>query len=347
MNSEWQAFLISQGARTDAAGRAVLDGDASGDCDLFDLSHLGLIAVSGPDADAFLQGQLTNDLRELTEEHSQLSSHCSAKGRMQASFRMIRRAADILLQLPAETAPPLLKRLNLFKLRAQVELTDASHRLACLGLSGSRAGELLSQEQGPVPELDNGVAEHQEITLVRLPGPGPRFQALGPVARVTDLWTRLAARGATPAGRDAWALLDIRAGIPTVYAANAEAFVPQMVNMQLVDGVSFTKGCYTGQEVVARMQYLGKLKRRMYRAELESARAPQPGDELFSGSSASLQGAGRVVDARPVGEGRYELLAVVEIAAADQGDVHLGEDGPTLHFLDLPYGFEDASTRSG
>jgi tRNA-modifying protein YgfZ len=134
-------------------------------------------------------------------------------------------------------------------------------------------------------------------------------------------------------------LLDIRAGIPTIYDRTADAFVPQMANMQLIDGVSFNKGCYTGQEVVARMQYLGKLKRRMYLAEVESDTPPQPGDELFSTSTTSQQGSGSVVAASPLGGGRYEILAVVEVRSAESGEVRLSDHGPVLQFKALPYPF--------
>jgi folate-binding protein YgfZ len=179
-----------------------------------------------------------------------------------------------------------------------------------------------------------------------MPGNPLRFEILGPVTSVSDLWKRLADGGAVPANTDRWNLLDIRAGIPTVYAATVEAFVPQMTNMQLVEGVSFTKGCYTGQEVVARMQYLGKLKRRMYRAEVATDRCPHPGDELFSGASESGQGTGKVVAAAPIGDGRCELLAVVEISAVEQGNVRLGEAGPELEFRELPYAFPEPQAAS-
>jgi hypothetical protein len=148
---------------------------------------------------------------------------------------------------------------------------------------------------------------------------------------------------ATPVGPEYWALLDIRAGIPSVHAETSDAFVPQMANMQLIDGVSFTKGCYTGQEVVARMQYLGKLKRRMYLAEVTAPEPPLPGDGLYSPSSRSEQSAGRVVDACAVGGDRYELLVVVEVGAAEGGEVSLGEGGPTLALREPPYGFEARS----
>jgi hypothetical protein len=140
------------------------------------------------------------------------------------------------------------------------------------------------------------------------------------------------------AGPDFWALLDIRAGLPTVYDQTAEAFVPQMANLQLVEGVSFTKGCYTGQEVVARMQYLGKLKRRMYLARIAAADVPPPGTDLYAPGSESGQGTGKVVDARRAPAGDIEALVVVETGSAETGDVRLGgPDGPPLTFSPLPY----------
>lgn len=344
MNSEWKDFLISQGAELAADSGVTFSDPAAEDCALFDLSHLGLMAVEGADADKFLQGQLTNDVRELTEQHSQLSSHCSAKGRILASFRMIRRAGVIYMQLPEENLPGMLKRLNMFKLRSQVTLEDVSNKLIRMGVAGQCATDLLEKTLGSTAKLENGVSHHDELTLVHMPGATPRFEILGPTGKIIALWKTLAAAGAVPANAERWALEDIRAGVPTVFGLTTESFIPQMINMQLVDGVSFTKGCYTGQEIVARMQYLGKLKRRMYRAEIEAEQRPLPGSELFSGASASGQGAGRVVDARSIGENRYELLAVVEIAAADSGEVHLGEDGPALRFLKLPYALPDVES---
>jgi folate-binding protein YgfZ len=156
------------------------------------------------------------------------------------------------------------------------------------------------------------------------------------------LWEE-AEQVATPTSRESWALLDIRAGMPTVYESTKEAFVPQMANMQLIDGVSFTKGCYTGQEVVARMQYLGKLKRRMYRAKVDTGQAPASGSALFSASDASGQGAGKVVDAAASPEGGFELLVVTPTSCAEADDLRLGdENGPALQILDMPYAFEAA-----
>ena len=339
MNSEWQAFLISQSARIDEHGQVHFPGspEAAG-CALVDLSHLGLIEVKGEDALGFLQGQLTNDVRELSQEHTQLSGYCSPKGRLLACLRLIRPGDSYLLQLPMAKLPPILQRLRLFVVRARVTLEDASDRLARMGVAGDCAEDLLRERFGQLPELHNNAVQKGAITLIRMPGPTPRFEVLGPPALVAAEWTRLAAQ-AVPVDAAYWSLLEIRAGIPSVYPETSDAFVPQMANMQLIDGVSFTKGCYTGQEVVARMQYLGRLKRRMYLAEVATGVPPRPGDELFSSHSESGQGAGKVVDVQKTDGGRYELLAVVEVNAAEGGAVCLGEDGPELRFRPLPYPF--------
>ncbi len=332
MSSQWRQFLAARSATATPAGASTFD------CALFDLSHLGLIRVHGGDAVTFLQGQLTNDIRELSETHTQLSGHCSPKGRLLAIFRVMRVGDDILLQLPRELLPRILDRLRLFVLRSNVSLSDASEDRVRIGLAGESAPELLTRRGLRVPRRENGLVTTDEVNVVHLPGPTPRFELIGGFEAISVLWEALAEK-AEPGTPDAWALHDIRAGIPAVYEATIDAFVPQMANLQLIDGVSFTKGCYTGQEIVARMQYLGKLKRRMYIAEVDADEPPAPGDQIHSAASTSEQTSGRVVDARATGDGHYELLAVVEIDAAEAGDACLDEGGPPLRFRPPPYGF--------
>jgi hypothetical protein len=308
-------------------------------CQLFSLAHLGLLAVQGSDQDKFLQGQCTNDLRNLTNTHSQLGSHCTPQGRMLALFRMVRCGEVIYLQLPASNLHPLAERLSKYKLRAQVQLDETGLDVAAIGIAGSMATEILTRVIAAVPEQPNAVIQKPPLTIVRMPGVIPRFQVLGTIEATQDLWIRLIAQGGHPAANDnGWALLEIRAGIPTLYPETADSFVPQMVNLQLLDGVSFTKGCYTGQEVVARLQHLGTLKRRLFRAVVATDSCPSPGEPLYAETSESAQGAGKVIDARPSGEGLCELLAVVEIDIAQRGPVRIGNaEGPLLQFLDLPY----------
>jgi len=338
MNPDWMRFIEAHGGLPQNGDPTVFpSAPREAECALMDLSHLGLIGVSGADAESFLQGQLTNDVRELSDSHTQLAGHCSPKGRLLASFRVLRLDDSYYLQLPRATLPAILKRLQMFVLRAQVRVADASDTLVCIGLSGACAPGLLAERVPNLPEADHGLARAAGLSLVRIPGPGPRFAILGQPQVMGPLWEDLATR-ATPMDGAYWTLLDIRAGIPTVYPATADAFVPQMANLQLIDGLSFTKGCYVGQEIVARMQYLGKLKRRMYVAQVASPEAPRPGDELHAPGSSSERASGRVVDVRPSGEGRYELLVVAEVAVAEGGEVRLGADGPLLTLDAPPYG---------
>jgi folate-binding protein YgfZ len=343
MNTDWRAFLESRSATVEETGELAGSARFAGaptdaDCALMDLSHLGLIAVGGPEAADFLQGQVSNDVRELSDSHSHLSSHCSAKGRMLANFRALRVEDSIFLVLPRSQMGALLKRLRMFMLRARVSIDDASDALVCFGIVGQCADPALGAMFGALPQDDDGLVRAGDATLIRIPGVLPRWLFIGPAEQAKALW-QAAAEHASEANAALWALHDIRAGIPTVLPETSDAFVPQMANMQLIDGVSFTKGCYTGQEVVARMQYLGKLKRRLYLAEVDSDTAPRPGDLLHVPGSTSEQAPGRVVNVCGIAPGRFELLVVIEISAAEGGEVRLAEDGPMLRLKTPPYGF--------
>ncbi len=304
-------------------------------CAISDLSHFGLIRVSGADARTFLQGQLTNDIHGVTTEHAQISSYCSPKGRMLGSFWIFQRGDDLFLQLPKERLDAVLKRLRMFVLRAQVLIEDASDALARFGIAGECAAALL-----PVaPAEDKASITRDEITIIRLPGDRVRFEVVGPEDLLTPIWDHAAAQ-AVPTNADFWSLLDIRAGMPNVLEETVEVFVPQMANLQLIDGVSFSKGCYTGQEVVARMQYLGKLKRRMYRARIETTERPAPGSEVFAANGDADTAVGRIVDAAPSPDGGFEALAVLQISSAEAEELRSGDAaGPTIALLDLPYVF--------
>ena len=342
MNPDWATHLIRHGADIVTDGRvtppaAATSADAA-NCTRCDLSHLGLIGVGGADAERFLQGQLTNDIRGLTTESARLAGWCSPKGRLLALFRVLRAPDGLWLQLPRERLPEVLKRLRMYVLRSKVTLDDLSDGPVPIGLTGFGAAAALTRLGLPVPAPDHGQAAADGVTLVGVPGPVPRYLLLGDSARQQSLWDVLTPHCAW-ADTDTWTLGDIRAGLPTIYTATADAFVPQMVNLDRLGGLSFTKGCYTGQEVVARMQYLGRLKRRMYVGELESAAAPHPGDPLWSPTSTSEQGAGTIVEAAPAGPGRFAVLAVVETAAAEGTEVRLGDGGGLLRLEAPPYGF--------
>lgn len=346
MKPEWKDFLINAGAEFGEAGvesfgnperekRVATTGNI-----LCDLSHRGLISVYGEDAQSFLQGQFSNDLRQVDAGHSQLNSYCTPKGRMLANFRLFLRGETYYLRMPREMVEPMLKRLHMYVLRSKVTLEDADDALVRFGYSGPEAAAELAEAAGQAPEQVDDVVESRGLTILRVAGPHPRFEIYGELEPAARLWERLNVRAA-PVGAGPWALLDILAGIPTIYPQTSEAFVPQMANMHLIGGVSFKKGCYPGQEVVARMQYLGRLKRRMYRLHLETDTRPEPGTEIFG---AGEEAVGRIVDAQPHPDGGIEALAVLQIEAAEGGALRVGApQGPQARLGELPYPFETAT----
>ena len=344
MNSEWQTFLNEAGAvfengRLLHFGEPATEPEAAATTDILaDLSHYGLIAVAGDDASEFLQNQFSNDVRQVDETHSQLSAHCTPKGRVMTNFRLFSRDGAYYLRMAKGLLEPALKKLRMYVLRSQVTLDDQSDVLARFGLSGPNAEALLSSALGEIPGEVDASATTDGVTAIRVAGPHARFELYGEPERLRALWTQLAEK-ARPVGEDAWQLLDIRVGIPTVVPETTEAFVPQMINLHAIDGLSFRKGCYPGQEVVARMQYLGKLKRRMYRGHVDSDQRPAPGTALYSEGSDSGQGAGKIVDARPAPQGGFDALAVIQISEVEAGQSLQGggNAGPALQLEALPY----------
>jgi folate-binding protein YgfZ len=346
MNTNWKQFLKNHSATFDDSGLVHFpQGERTDSSSLFSLNHLGLIKIAGEDAVTFMQGQFTNDSRNLSPEHSQLSALCTPKGRMQALFRIIQRNNDFYLLLPHPLVENIIKRLSMFVLRTKVTISDASSEIISLGLVGTNAHELIEQLAGK-PLVDAEHSIHQApFTYIRLRGSIPRYLILAPEQNAQKLWTQLSP-SAHPKNSLLWKLFSIQAGEPSIYPETSELFVPQMLNLQAINGLSFTKGCYTGQEVVARMQYLGKLKRRMYRASVETSSTPNPGDQLFSSSSTSGQGAGRIVEAALLSGNTWEILAVIENQPSTS-EIHLNnKEGPLLKILDLPYDLEEKPSSS-
>ena len=329
MNTEWHSFLLAHGARIGQAQGAVIA----------DLSHLGLIAVEGVDAAVFLQGQLSNDLTQVTPTRSQLSAWCSAKGRVLALMRVFRRVDTYYLQLSRDILEVTLKRLQMYVLRSQVTLKDASDTLIGIGFSGIDVMDQLARILHTTPPSADGVLHsgdsHPAYTLLGLPGTQPRVAIIADIETAKDLWRRCA-DAATPDGGKAWSLLDIRAGLPTIHSATQDMFIPQMINLDLIGAVSFTKGCYPGQEIVARTHHLGTAKRRMYYAWVRAAAPPMPGAALYSAQSG--EAIGQVIEAAPGPAEDVELLAVLPTADVVEQHIRLhSADGPMLRFMSLLY----------
>jgi len=349
MKPEWLEFLKNAGAEIEN-NKVTSFGNLNRELRVIhtglvicDLSHQGLISVDGEDAADFLQGQLTNDVRSVSQQHSQLSAYCTHKGRMLANFRVFKRDNSFYLRLPLSLLEPTLKRISMFILMSKVSIKDSSNALVRLGVSGPTADEQLNSLISKLPKKVDDAVQANGYSVIKVAGAHPRYEIYGELAPMQKLWDNLDVHAA-PVGAGAWEMLDIQAGIPTIYPETSEAFVPQMTNMQVINGVSFQKGCYTGQEVVARMQYLGKLKRRMFRVKIDTNDTVNPGDKLFSTDSSSAQGAGQIVSAQQDPEGGYSALAVVNISDTESGYLQLhDENGPGVSVEDLPYAIEEKS----
>ncbi|HEY6898042.1 MAG TPA: folate-binding protein YgfZ [Rhodocyclaceae bacterium] len=338
MNNNWNDLLTAVGARNGFAdfGDPAAELAAAANATIVaPLTDLGCLSAVGEDSANYLHNLMTNDVKNITPGVLRRAGFCTPKGRLLADFMIWREGEETLLQLPAEILPAMLKKLSMFILRSKVKLTDASDDKVLLGLSGPDAAALVAEVAGAAPQPMATVAFVGGSAL----GLGAqRFQLVVNADQAAAVWSRLSAK-ARPVGLDAWRWLEIAAGSPRVVAATQEAFIPQMINYIPLGGVAFNKGCYPGQEIVARTQYLGKVKRHMFRAHL-SAGTVEAGASVYAPETGE-QACGTVVSAAPSPLGGIELLAVIQTSCRETGEVHLGApDGPRPEFLDLPYSIE-------
>jgi folate-binding protein YgfZ len=287
------------------------------------LDELGVIAASGPDAAAFLHAQLTNDVAHLDATTVQLNGYCTAKGRLLAVFDNWRDAEAIYLQLPHELLPQTLKRLSLFVLRAKAKLQDASARWCCIGLAGPGAAALIAAAPA--------ASQARVAPLRAAPRVPERFLILTPRDELAAWQQKLAPARRVEAAVWWWTQID--AGVPNVFAATVEKFVPQMINLEVLGGVNFKKGCYPGQEVVARSQYLGKLRRRMSIAHIDGE--TRAGADVFA--AGFEQPVGTVVMSASAPEGGMDLLFECPVERLADPLAVNAASGPRLALRPLPY----------
>lgn len=331
MNPHWRSFLESAEGIFAADSAELLNfGDTAGELQaatqktvVVPLTHLGLIEATGEDAKAFLHSQFTSDINHLPENLAQHAGWCTAKGRMQASFLVWRHDERFLLALSADLQEATQKRLQMFVLRAKVKLASLTDSTVMLGLAGPQAEEALADAALPCPTDAMATVISDGVTVIRLDQ--NRFIISASESAMAPLWQKLTIK-ARPAGLPVWRWLDVQAAFPLVTLATKEEFVPQMADFEKIGGVSFHKGCYPGQEVVARTQYLGKVKRHLYR--LTSQHALKAGDALHSPDNPD-QSCGTVMTVAPSPAGGYEALAVVQSNFA--GNIRLGSlEGPSV-----------------
>lgn len=333
----WQNFLTQQGA-TITEGLISSFGETPDDypglsATLTDLSNLGVLALEGADSKRFLQGQSTSDTEQLNADSVLPGAICNAKGRMLTSYHAIESETDtVLLVMHRPLVDTTINNLGKYAAFFKTTLTNVSDDYRLLGISGSDCESVLKDHFDAIPTAINQLCITDNYLLLRI---SPlQFVVIVKVDSVEQLWQKLA-QNFTPTGIAYWQLQSIRAGQACVQAETFEQFVPQMLNLQATGAVNFKKGCYTGQEIVARMQYLGKLKRRTYRVVIETSVPPQVATEIYASANNKLVGS--VLMAAPADEKSVEMLAVLHEEQADASSFII--DGETLKvcIADLPY----------
>ena len=314
MNPNWRSFLETTGGKFDGASDELADfGDAAGELNaaatqtvVVPLTHLDMIEASGEEAKAFLHGQFTSDVNHLDEAHAQHSGWCSAKGRLLASFLLWRDGESYRLLLSADLREATQKRLQMFVLRAKVTLGSQSGNPVALGLSGPQAEAALAAAGLPCPAEPMSKATDASMTVIRTEA--ARFIIIAARENAEKFWPALTGI-ARPAGLPAWRWLDVQAAYPLVTLATREEFVPQMADFDKIGGVVFNKGCYPGQEIVARTQYLGKVKRHLFRV---AGTQPLPAGSVLYSPDNPDQSVGMIMSSAPAPAGGHAALAVVQ-----------------------------------
>ncbi|MGQ0659023.1 MAG: CAF17-like 4Fe-4S cluster assembly/insertion protein YgfZ [Chromatiales bacterium] len=340
MGSLWQHILHECGARLEE-GLVTDFGDPGGEASaaqhggvIAHLSELAVIQVAGEDAESFLSGQLTSDVQALAPGRSQLGAWCSPQGRVIALFRIVRLANAFWLLLPRDLIDATLKRLRMYVLRARVSLAEGGKELLSIGVSGP-AALATSSSLVAVPQTADEVTLAQGVTAIRLPDRRPRLLLLGEPELLASFWQDAIAR-LRPVGALTWRLLDIEAGLPQVYAVTRDRFLPQMLNLDVLGGLSFSKGCYPGQEIIARLKYRGQLKQRLYLGHADTNDVPVAGVRLAVADQEAA--AGEVVMAAPHPDGGCALTAVMQMELVGTGRIHLYDvNGPAVRFSPPPY----------
>lgn len=330
-----ETSLVSNYGRRDEELLAAKDGNI-----VSDLSQYRVLHFSGDDAQLFLNNLLSSDIRKLQIGDCQFSTFSTPKGRMLASMIIIRTVSEYLLILPSEVAEAIQRKLSMYILRSKVIVTAQSDDEILLGIAGNETNESLNQLLGAMPTHSMSASFGDDHIAINLNNSSTILLASPRTA--VKIFNGLAEKGFVPAGADAWSWRWIQLGFAWIYPETQEQFVAQMANMECIGAVSFTKGCYPGQEIVARTQYLGKLKRRLYLVHIDCDLADaQRGTHMYSPELAG-QAIGTIADVANAPGGGVDALAVVQSSCWEHG-VTLGADsGPQLEAKPLPYSIDQA-----
>lgn len=313
---EWNDFLQQQPAPQATA-------DIQDDC-LYALTSLSLIRIQGEDRLGFLHSQLTRDLHKLGNDQATLTAWCNPKGRVIATLILCRYRDHIDLLVASNLKDYIIKRLRMFVLRAQVTVEELSDS-ACIGISGEATGDLVEQEFPELHRQSWQCSHGEDMTAICLPGPVPRYLVYGPSQTLQKLWQQFGNR-LTPTNESQWTLLNIEAGLPWIDHSVSEQFLPQMLNLEQIGGLDFNKGCYPGQEVIARLHYRGEVKQRLQRG-LSPANSVEAGTALYNQQG---ERSGHIVNVAAGKDGQLHALAVATLGSEQ---LQIGDsNGPTMEF---------------
>lgn len=351
----WQTSLKAEGA-TFQNNAIKHFGDASNELKattnentICDLSHLGLLSLNGSDATTFLQGQVTNDVNQLDGSNAHYSGYCTPKGRMLALFLAFSHRNNLYLQLSQPLLASIMKRLKMYVMRSKVDIKDVSDEIVRFGINGPNASAILTKIFNNVPTQNYALVAIEYASknndaknsgaIIKLPSikGHHRYEILTDSEYALDVWNTLKAN-CTPVGKACWDWLDVQTGIPDVLEKTQEQFLPQMLNLDILNGINFKKGCYTGQEIVARTHYLGTVKRRTFLAHIETNEQPSEGDKIFDDKQNEI---GQIVKIAPNLENGFDALIEIRIEAKQAGNIFWGTS--PIAFGRLPYALEDHS----
>ncbi len=306
MNPEWTRFLTSQGAAEHPDGGFNFpESDHNLSDKIYPVSHLTSFEVSGADAATFLQGQLTCNINDLSDTNASLAAFCNAKGRVISTLLIIKQADRFIIVLPHSLLKKVIHRLSMYILRSKVQIVDQSDTLCLIGIQSGIT--TLNDRKMPGKPFDAIIAD---VSMIRLPGGVNRFLLVGTCDPVISLWNQVCkGKILRPSDSMEWALLDLYSGIPWFDEAQSEHYIPQMINIDSLNGISLTKGCYTGQEIIARTHYLGKAKREMFLAECSKTAMLNDDTDIIN--SANHESCGKILSCLRNNE-RCGLLVVMQ-----------------------------------
>ena len=323
MNQNWKNFLLSQNATFESDTHITFPAISDhNDKTIYPVAHLAVLAVSGKDAAKLLQGQITCNVNDVTEIKSSLGALCNPKGRAITIFLLVKTGDVFLMVLPEELLEVVKKRLQMYVLRSDVTLTDSSGQHSLIGLyhPEMQAEPLFATTQ-------------EEIITVNLSVTQSRCLVIAEADKAIALWSdRVSSLRFQPENSDQWRYLDIISGIPWLTTETSEEFIPQMLNLDLLGGISFNKGCYTGQEIVARTHYLGKAKKALFLAEGDTPYTPEPNSTISDNSTGTEQAIGKVLLAQSFHSAhgneatRCKMLVVLQVSDNDTGNLQLKDN---------------------